>query len=421
MIVQSTETAQGIEALSELRQDFDRGAVAGRASLTRASLEPVLGDLGITRVADLTGLDHLGIPVWSAIRPTSRSLCVSAGKGLCHESAWTSAVMESCEQAVAERAIDMVAVVATRSDLARRGGRCVPLERQSRCAANTLSADREFAWVAGLSWKTGEVVFAPYELVGMDMATSAPWDRFGFRMSSVGLASGSCLAGAIRHGLSELVEEDALFAPLFGFRAGPRLAIEIEDDSFDLLSLIDRIRDRGVDARFARLQNDFGMAVVIAALVPAQEGPDARAYFCGFACREATKDAALAALLEAIQSRLTFISGARDDLFAGEYAQQLSESTRSLFSRPEVVAGARRRETPDPQRDGGAGDFMKIVSAVMAGNDRDIYVFPLGGSRYGFETVRVLADDLVSLQEPELPTPLRRRAAGKVLSRWRAP
>ncbi|WP_192357618.1 hypothetical protein [Mesorhizobium mediterraneum] len=31
----------------------------------------------------------------------------------------------------------------------------------------------------------------------------------------------------------------------------------------------------------------------------------------------------------------------------------------------------------------------------------NIYVFPLGGGRFGIEAVRVLADDLVSMRQPE--------------------
>ena len=36
---------------------------------------------GITRVANVTGLDHIGIPVVMVTRPNSRSISVSQGKG----------------------------------------------------------------------------------------------------------------------------------------------------------------------------------------------------------------------------------------------------------------------------------------------------------------------------------------------------
>src|SRR5690349_14780816 len=41
--------------------------------------------LGITRIADVTGLDYLGLPVFMAVRPNARSLSVCQGKGLDHD------------------------------------------------------------------------------------------------------------------------------------------------------------------------------------------------------------------------------------------------------------------------------------------------------------------------------------------------
>ena len=52
---------------------------------------------GITRVANVTGLDHVGIPIYSAIRPNSKTIVSSAGKGLTDKESLISAVMESIE------------------------------------------------------------------------------------------------------------------------------------------------------------------------------------------------------------------------------------------------------------------------------------------------------------------------------------
>ena len=51
------------------------------AALLRA-LQPKLAAVGITRLADVTGLDRVGLPVVLAVRPLGRSLAVSQGKGL---------------------------------------------------------------------------------------------------------------------------------------------------------------------------------------------------------------------------------------------------------------------------------------------------------------------------------------------------
>ena len=58
---------------------------------TLARLQPLLPQLGITRLANVSGLDTIGIPVVMSVRPLSRSLSVSQGKGLDLDSAKVSA------------------------------------------------------------------------------------------------------------------------------------------------------------------------------------------------------------------------------------------------------------------------------------------------------------------------------------------
>ena len=48
---------------------------------TISRAEAVAPRLGITRIADITGLDHIGIPVVLAVRPAGRSLSVARAKG----------------------------------------------------------------------------------------------------------------------------------------------------------------------------------------------------------------------------------------------------------------------------------------------------------------------------------------------------
>jgi ribosomal protein S12 methylthiotransferase accessory factor YcaO len=57
-------------------------------------LAPVMG---ITRIANVTGLDQIGIPVVMVCRPNSRSVAVSQGKGIDLPSARASGLMEATE------------------------------------------------------------------------------------------------------------------------------------------------------------------------------------------------------------------------------------------------------------------------------------------------------------------------------------
>src|SRR5204862_1033387 len=72
-----------------------RRAVSPIETLRR--IRPRLRAAGITRLADVTGLDWIGVPVYQAIRPNSRTLSASQGKGLTPAQAKVSALMESLE------------------------------------------------------------------------------------------------------------------------------------------------------------------------------------------------------------------------------------------------------------------------------------------------------------------------------------
>src|SRR5690242_11549896 len=73
------------------------------AAALLGALQPKLAAVGITRLADVTGLDRVGLPVVLAVRPLGRSLAVSQGKGLTREQAAVSAILEAMELHHAER------------------------------------------------------------------------------------------------------------------------------------------------------------------------------------------------------------------------------------------------------------------------------------------------------------------------------
>lgn len=60
-------------------------------------VKPFLKEMGITRIANLTGLDRIGLPTVMVARPNSRSVAVSLGKGLSLRAAEASGVMEAIE------------------------------------------------------------------------------------------------------------------------------------------------------------------------------------------------------------------------------------------------------------------------------------------------------------------------------------
>src|SRR6185503_10001689 len=90
-----------LDAKAVLRDGTHRAATLAE---TWRRFAPLARPAGITRIADITGLDTLGIPVFAAIRPMGKSLSTQQGKGLSAEAARISALMESLETYTAEQA-----------------------------------------------------------------------------------------------------------------------------------------------------------------------------------------------------------------------------------------------------------------------------------------------------------------------------
>src|SRR5438874_2135255 len=141
-------------------------AVAGTDHLEAilARLLPMMRPMGITRLANLTGLDVLGIPVAAAVRPNSRSLAVHQGKGTTLVAAKISALMEAAEAYHAEF-VDAPLRLGRRRDLS------VPTldpSRLPRAPGCTDPEQERFLWIEGVDLMNGARCWAPYELVHAD-------------------------------------------------------------------------------------------------------------------------------------------------------------------------------------------------------------------------------------------------------------
>src|SRR6185503_4543907 len=88
-----------LDAPTVLRDGTHRAATLAE---TWRRFAPAAKRAGITRIADVTGLDTLGVPVFAAIRPMGLSLSTQQGKGVSAEAARVSALMESLETFSAE-------------------------------------------------------------------------------------------------------------------------------------------------------------------------------------------------------------------------------------------------------------------------------------------------------------------------------
>ncbi|MFD8733512.1 YcaO-like family protein [Streptomyces sp. NPDC059618] len=269
---------------------------------TWARLEPQLAARGITRVADLTGLDILDVPVWTAIRPAAATLVASAGKGLTHTAARISAVMESLEVAVAEQARPAGVAHGTARALTPGYG----VDELALHPVSLVDDRSVLEWTSGWDLAAGTPALIPTAAVGLRGWAAARWQPPTFVTTTNGLASGNDHVEATLHALLETVERDALA------RLRPDDAVATDPDTVGerLGTVLARIRAAGADVALERIPSVPGTWTYTCWLTQ----PEMWQIFAGSGCHTDPAIAAERALLEAVQSRGSTISGGRDDI-----------------------------------------------------------------------------------------------------------
>jgi YcaO-like protein with predicted kinase domain len=294
---------------------------------TWAAVAPMLGEMGITRVANVTGLDDLGVPVVMVCRPNARSLAVTQGKGLTLEAARISGVMEAAELFHAEE-VELPVLEASPNALARRGV-SVDVDRLVRHQNATLDRDRAMPWVAGLSLVSGERRWVPYECV--QIGRIRHWERT-FTMTSSGLASGNSRGEALSHGICELAERHAQ-AIWNGLPRALKGATRVDLNTVtepSCRTLLVRLARTGLAVGVWNLTCEIGLPTFTCSLTQqSSRYPRALPPAAGSGCHPDRAVALARAITEAAQSRLTHIAGAREDISDEQYTRRTNaESVR---------------------------------------------------------------------------------------------
>jgi ribosomal protein S12 methylthiotransferase accessory factor len=286
---------------------------------------------GITRLADHTGLDVIGLPVWTAIRPMARSISQCHGKGLSHEQARMSAVMEAAETALAETA-ERCFVANGTADQVGSTHHAADLSQMLKCRDPIAAAKETLSWVAATGILSKRTCVVPLDLVSLDFRVDGTCQSDSFNKSSVGLAAHQTLENAILHALLEAIEYDAValaqsWPGILSSCPAPEL---IAPSSPALDGAIAMLETAGHPPVFIDVTSDIGLPTVFCWLDDGRNHAASQRErpFAGHACRFSLHDAALAALLEATQSRLTDIAGAREDIEPESYRWSTAATDR---------------------------------------------------------------------------------------------
>jgi ribosomal protein S12 methylthiotransferase accessory factor len=275
-----------------------------------------MGAVPITRLADLTPLDRLGLPVWSATTPLARDLTTHLGKGADAVAARVSALMEAVERASAER----VSLPLLRVSWRELDGSGVAALDPRLC---DLPHDSAFAPDAVLGWIEADCLVGNRKLqLPLDLAVSPPGEGVLRHVDTNGLAAGNSRLEAIVHALAEVIERDAVSQHLFA-----ELYLEASDSLPQRLriapltlpepagAIVETARGAGIDVVVDWLVTDIAVATFRALMIdhayPTPDGPATRC-FVGYGTAPDAMLAVMRALTEAVQSRLAVIQGARD-------------------------------------------------------------------------------------------------------------
>jgi len=354
--------------------------------------------MGITRVADITGLDVIGLPVVTVCRPNSRSVTVSLGKGLDLAAAKASGVMESIEAFVAER-ITRPLILGSVNDL-RLSHPLVNVDLLPRTTDSAYHPDAPILWIEGRELLTGTPRLVPYEMVHTAYTLPRPTGTGCFIATSNGLASGNHLLEAISHAICETVERDA--ATLHTVRAAKDTAsCRIDPQTVDdpgCGEALDRLDRAGMSVTIWDITSDVGIPAFSCRIAERRRPPVVAADDAeGMGCHPDRNVALLRALTEAAQSRLGVISGARDDPTGWDYADGMDqEAPPAPGSAADLAGEATRDFTAVPAFDGDSfdSDVAWELAALRAAGISEVVAVDLTLQEFGIPVVRVIIPGL---------------------------
>jgi len=344
--------------------------------------------LGITRVADQTGLDRIGIPCFAAFRPNAKTLANNQGKGLTKATARASAVMEAAEFAIGETP-RVKTLNTTASELTEQGHYLVDICHLLPIG-EILPASKKLQWVSGYNLITKDEVLVPLDAVNLDVKNNC---LPGICKTTNGLASGNSEEEAIFHALCELIERDA--NSLWSLKSEEEKGSTVIDPATwqdaEVVELLRKVEVANLRFRLFDQTTNIGVPCVMAVI-----GETDRTYYrhfdltAGYGAHPNAARAAIRAITEAAQSRITLIAGSRDDINPRQYTDRAAQEHLNLLG-----------ITPTPGRQMSSGfplgmplsDLLAAttISALAISHASDIFVFSLCDESFDFSVVKIVA------------------------------
>jgi ribosomal protein S12 methylthiotransferase accessory factor len=343
----------------------NEGIPSARVRSVNETLEhvtPLCRMIGVTRVCDITYLDKLYIPNYSAVLPGTEDLFwVYSGKGTTNSQAKASALMESIERYCALSSKGTrTPIRGTHTELSKSYSKVLhPDEVVEPTQANYSVKESIIDFLPGFDLLNREEVLVPAELVFSRYSTKFPSINAFLYSHTNGLASGNVIEEAICQALCEVIERDAVsiadlcassipysiletitnsirkmenknseFTQINGddFVDDPSIFAdinisEITRDFKPLKFLVDRFTNAGINLLVKNItQKDIGIPTFVASSIEWITS-DYGYFAIGYGTHLDSRIALVRAITELSQTRALNIQGARDDLKKIQYRQ----------------------------------------------------------------------------------------------------
>jgi len=372
-------------------------------SSTIRRVAPLMRTIGVTRIAEVTQLDRVGVPNFVAVRPRDLGPGISYynGKGTTRAAAKAGAMMEAIERYSGERC-DLPVSYCTYDAMRQRAPTVNPRELIVP-TVREFESKLKLEWVEGFDLLSHESTFVPLNAVVCPYAPLR--DCALYYASTNGLASGNTMEEALCHALCEVIERDALAISLTALRLRPAVQSLLHAlghksalfghscKSFPLVSL-ERLPHPAAQISEKLLKTKLHVYlrnITSTARIPTFDCTivedrlnGGHLAHSGAGTHPDARVALVRALTEAAQSRVAWIQGGREDL-------------------PEIKP---RSDVFDPDRIFGSSErcsFSSIASHEYERVDEDIHFLLQRLKAAGFG--QVIA---VNLTRPELGVPVVR-------------
>lgn len=319
--------------VTKVRIDGAQRACTPEQTLER--MRPHFHAAGITRLAEITGLDRIGICVAQCIRPDAIVLAVDSGKGATPSAARCSAMMEGFERHVGETA-PVRSIMATAAQLGDAAETRLPL-----LSGAVVDPHIPQPWVEVYGLRSGKARYVPACAISLQARhpSGLPLAATPWASTSNGLSSGNTFAEAVAGGLYECIERDAT-AISQGKSNAPRVDLDTVTDS-TVARLVRTIRKADVTPVLLDVTSDIGIPTYICYLIDIENGHGINK---GYAAHLDPSVAQSRALTETIQARAVWIAGSRDDFLHERFekvkAADNSAMLAQLYRHPITSANA---------------------------------------------------------------------------------